>query len=68
MIVHWRDTDFKTHEIDLSHAVDIEVNGIKINSNGDDGNDGIKVSASHEGIAVIPQYANCVIIKKHKSL
>ena len=53
MKIIWRDTDLKTHEVDLTNAVDVKIDGVALSLN--EGK-GIRVS-THNRILVMPMPA-----------
>ncbi len=59
MIIVWRDTDLKRHEIDLTDAVDVKIKGFAITEY----EDCISVS-SYGSITVAPVAANRVNISE----
>lgn len=61
MKIVYRDTDLKTHVVELKNAVDVQINGIKITDSKKPNE--IKVH-SNEFISVEPHASNSVIIKK----
>lgn len=63
MKIIWRDTDLKTHTIDLTNAVDVKIDDVSIALN--EGK-GIRVITDNK-IVVIPVAANAVIIKESKN-
>lgn len=58
MTIIWRDTDLKTHEIDLKNAVDVKIDGVALALS--DGK-GIRIS-THNQIKVKPMAANAIIV------
>jgi len=60
MKIIWRDTDLTKHEINLTNAVDVKIDGIAIqlSSKG-----GIKIQ-SDEQLQVLPIASNCVHVKE----
>lgn len=57
MKIIWQDTDLKRHTIDLSKAVYVGINGIKIS----DHSKGVRISGN-ESINIQPIAANVVVI------
>ena len=60
MKITWRDTNLKTHTIDLTNAVDIKIDGVAVTLN--EGK-GIRVSTDNR-ILVMPMASNAVMIKE----
>ena len=60
MKIIWRDTDLKTHTIDLTNAVDVKIDGVSVSLNE---SKGIRVSTDNR-ILVMPMAANAVMIKE----
>ena len=60
MKIIWRDTNLKTHTIDLTNAVDIKIDGVAVTLN--EGK-GIRVSTDNR-ILVMPMASNAVMIKE----
>lgn len=60
MKIIWRDTDLKTHEVDLTNAVDVKIDGVALSLN--EGK-GIRVSTDNR-ILVMPMASNAVMIKE----
>ncbi len=60
MKIIWKDTDLKTHTIELTHAVDIKIHGVSVSLNG---SKGIRVSTDNR-ILVMPVAANVVMIEE----
>jgi len=60
MKIIWRDTDLKTHEIDLTNAVDVKINGISISLSGDKA---IRISTDST-LKVMPLAANAIVIQE----
>ena len=63
MKIIWRDTELKTHKIDLTNAVDVKIDGLAVTLN--EGK-GIRVSTDNR-IVVMPVAANAVMIKESKN-
>ena len=63
MKIIWRDTNLKTHTIDLTNAVDVKIDGVAVTLN--EGN-GIRVSTDNR-IVVMPMAANAVMIKESEN-
>tara|TARA_R100001530_G_C4268901_1_gene142579 strand:+ start:96 stop:287 length:192 start_codon:yes stop_codon:yes gene_type:complete len=63
MKIIWRDTELKTHTIDLTNAVDVKIDGVAVTLN--EGK-GIRVSTDNR-IVVMPMAANTVMIKESKN-
>lgn len=58
MKIYWRDADFKDHEIDLKHALDVSINGVNIKA-------GVKSDVritTQSNIIILPIASNSVII------
>lgn len=60
MKIIWRDTDLKTHEIDLTNAVDVKIDGVALALN--EGK-GIRISTSNP-IKVRPMASNTIIVSE----
>ena len=63
MKIIWRDTDLKTHTIDLTNAVDVKIDGVSIALNK---GKGIRVITDNK-IVIIPVAANAVMIKESEN-
>jgi hypothetical protein len=63
MKIIWRDTELKTHTIDLTNAVDVKIDGVAVTLN--EGK-GIRVSTDNR-IVVMPMAANAVMIKESEN-
>lgn len=62
MKIIWRDTELKTHEIDLTNAVDMKIDGITISLiNGE----GIRINTDNI-LKIIPVANNAVLIKENE--
>lgn len=59
MKIIWRDTDLKKHEIELTNAVDVKIDGIAFSLNG--GN-GIRIHTD-DPISVFPVASNAIVVK-----
>ncbi len=60
MKITWRDTELKTHEVDLSNAVDVKINGFRITENREE--HAIQISVDQQ-IVVEPRASNMILIK-----
>ena len=59
----WRDENLKQHKIDLSSAVDVEINGIKVYKD----DQGITCKVDDGRISVYPMSSNQLIISKRET-
>lgn len=62
MIITWTDTNMDKHEIDLSKAVVVEVNGISLSSN----KDGSLSINTKNAIEIKPSVQNSITVKDVK--
>ena len=60
MNIIWRDTDLKTHEIDLSNAVDVKIDGVALSLNGARG---VRISTDNR-IKILPIAANAIEVSE----
>lgn len=61
MKIIWRDTDLKKHEMDLTNAVDVKIDGVAFSLN--DGK-GIRIHTDNT-LCVFPIASNAIVIKEH---
>lgn len=64
MKIIWRDLELNEHEIDLTEAIDVKINGIGVGVKSLE--KGIIISVENN-ISVMPQSTNVVIIINHKA-
>lgn len=62
MEIIWRDVNLKSHKIDLSQAVDVKINGLDLNLDRFEKNEGLLIKG-HDRIIVMPVASNAVRIK-----
>ena len=62
MKIIWIDIELNTHEIDLTNAVDVKIDGMSISLNG---GDGIRIGCDNP-LKIIPIASNAVLIKEDK--
>jgi hypothetical protein len=60
MKIIWRDTDLKTHEIDLSNAVDVKIDGVALSINN---GKGVRISTDNR-IKILPIAANAIEVSE----
>lgn len=60
MKIIWRDTDLKTHEIDLTNAVDVKIDGVALSVNK---TRGVRISTNNR-IRVSPLAANAIEVSE----
>ena len=63
MKIIWRDTDLKKHEIDLTNAVDVKIDGVAVSLNN---SEGIRIHTDNP-LQIHPIAVNYVVIKETKS-
>lgn len=60
MRIQWKDTDLKTHEVDLSRAVLVRINGIAISTEKGDPN---SITIRTDGpLQITTKHGNCISI------
>lgn len=59
MKIIWRDTSLESHEIDLTNAVDVKINGIAISID----NEYLDIRTNHN-LVVKPSAANSIKVKE----